>query len=150
MPSRPHAPHHVGHVAGPSFAIAALSLALAAGLELLGVLGRVDASMAASVLRGHAESFPNALPPWVPWVAAVLFSMGLAAAVLSTPRLWRRMILTLVLALLIMTWVPVLALADYSPQIAAPWIATVWSGICAIFYAANHRMPCDDSSDPPP
>lgn len=144
-----HKPRHDGHVGGASLAIAMLSMALAAGLEMLGLIGRLDAAIAARVSRGDAAALSNTLPPWLPWVAAALLSLGLSAAVLSSPGLWRRLILCLVLVLLISTWVPVLSLANYSPQISAPWIASLWAGICSVFYAASHRMPCDAPAHPP-
>lgn len=145
-----HKPRHTGHVGGASIAIAMLSVALAAGLELLGVIGRVDAAIVASVSLGDAETHPAPLPEWLPWLAAAALSLGLSAAVLSSPGLWRRVILCLVLVFLISAWVPVLSLANMIPQITAPWVATVWAGICSIFYAASHRMPCDIIADSPP
>jgi hypothetical protein len=45
---------------------------------------------------------------------------------------------------LVAAWAPVLSLAAHAPEIAAPWITTLWSGICGLIYAANHHMACDD------
>jgi hypothetical protein len=142
-PLPPAARRPSGHVAAPTTAIAGLSLALAAGLALLGVLPRVDAAIATLVSRGGAESFPNQLPPWLPWLAAAILAPALTAAILATPALWRRALLWLATVILVSTWAPVLSLAAYSPSIAAPWITTFWAGICAIVYSANHQMPCD-------
>ena len=150
-PSGPHhhpAAHPAGHVAAPTTAIAGLSLALAAGLGLLGVLPRVDATVATLVSRGGAESFPNHLPAWLPWLAATLLAPALTAAMLATPALWRRALLWLATVILVTTWAPVLSLAAFSPTIAAPWIASFWAGICALVYSANHRMPCDATDAP--
>lgn len=134
-----------GHVFVPAAAIGGLSMVLAAGLEVLGVLGRFNMAVARLVSRGGAETFPQHLPGWVEWFAAAVFAFGLAAAILATPGQWRRVLLWLTSVILVATWAPVLSLAARSPDIAAPWIATVWSGVCSIVYAANHRMACDPS-----
>ena len=89
------------------------------------------------------RNFPKHLPDWSIWLAAVFLAFGLAFALLETPGLGRRLILWFTAVFLTAAWAPVLSLAAHSPDIAAPWIATVWSGVCAIVYTANHRMPCD-------
>ena len=124
--------------------IGGLAMALAGGLGLLGVLARADAWVAGLVSRGGAEGFPNPLPGWLPWLAAVLVAPGLAAAVLCSPGWWRRWVLVCATLVVLAAWAPVLSLAAYEPWIAAPWVAALWSGICAMIYAAKHRMPCDD------
>ena len=140
-PTHPFRPS--GHVLVPAAAIGGLSLALASGLSLLGVLDRANASIAGLVSRHSAEKFPKHLPAWSIWLATVFLAFALAFALLETPGLGRRLILWLTAVFLIAAWAPVLSLAAHSPDIAAPWIATVWSGVCAIVYTANHRMPCD-------
>jgi hypothetical protein len=140
-------PHPAGHVLLPAAAIGVLSLGLAAGLELLGVLPRVNDGIARIVSRGGAEKFPKHLPDWSVWLAAALFSFGLAAAILGTPGPVRRVMLWLSAVVLAAAWAPVLSLAAHAPEIAAPWIATLWSGVCAIVYTSHHRMPVDGVSD---
>jgi hypothetical protein len=103
----------------------------------------VNAGIARIVSRGGAEKFPNQLPDGGVWLAAALLSFGLAAAILGTPGAFRRVILWLSTVVLVAAWAPVLSLAAHAPEIAAPWIATLWSGVCAIVYTARHRMPCD-------
>lgn len=127
----------------PAAAIGSLSLILAAGLGLLGVLDRLGPAIAEVVSRHGRESFPKRLPDWSVWLAAVLFAFGLALAILSTPGTWRRLVLWLSALVLIAAWAPVLSLASHAPDVAAPWIATAWSGVCAMFYASNHHMACD-------
>jgi hypothetical protein len=143
MQPSPRDSRPAGHVWGPATAIAGLSLALAAGLGLLGVIDRANAAIAFLVSRGGAESFPNKLPVWMPWIAAAILAPALVAVMLATPALWRRALLWLTTILLVATWAPVLSLAAFAPVIAAPWIACCWSGVCALVYSANHRMPCD-------
>lgn len=136
-------PHPSGHVALPAAAIGGLSIALAAGLELLGVLARVNAATASLVSRQGSETFPKQVPDWGVWLFTAVFSFGTAAALLGTPGRLRRVMLWLSAIILVGSWAPVLGLAAHSPEIAAPWVATVWSGICALFYASRHRMPVD-------
>jgi hypothetical protein len=141
--NKPAQTHPAGSVLLPAAAIGILSLGLAAGLELLGVLARVNAGIARIVSRGGAEKFPQQLPDWGVWLTAALLAFGLAAAILGTPGAFRRVILWLSAVVLVAAWAPVLSLAAHAPEIAAPWIATLWSGVCAIVYTARHRMPCD-------
>ena len=137
-----------GHVLVPSAAIGGLSMVLAAGLGLLGVLDRSNTAVARLVSPEGAGRFPKQLPDWIIWCAAGLMALGLAAAILGTPGNWRRVVLWITAVVLVGAWAPVLSLAAHAPDIAAPWIATVWSGVCAIVYAANHRMPCDQPVSP--
>ena len=51
-----------GNVLLPAAAIGCLSLGLAAGLELLGMMVRVNDGIARIVSRGGAEKFPKQLP----------------------------------------------------------------------------------------
>jgi len=139
----PH-PHPVGHVPLPTAAICGMSLALAAGLELSGVLAHVNAGIARIVSRGGAENFPKQVPGWCIWLAAALFSLALAAAILGTPGPVRRLMLWLSAVILVAAWAPVLSLAAHAPEIAGPWIATFWSGVCALVYTSRHRMPIDE------
>jgi hypothetical protein len=148
--SKIHHPHPAGHVPLPALAIGGLSMALAAGMEWLGILPRVNAGIARIVSRGGAETFPKQLPDWALWLAAAAFAFGLAAAILGTPGPGRRVILWLSAVILVAAWAPVLSLAAHAPDIAAPWIATVWSGVCALVYTSRHRMPCDETPASPP
>jgi fatty acid desaturase len=136
-------PHPAGHLLLPVAAIGILSLGLAAGLELLGLLARVNEGIARIVSRGGAEKFPKHLPDECVWLSAAVLAGGLAAAILGTPGPFRRVALWLSAVVLVAAWAPVLSLAAHAPDIAAPWIATLWSGVCAIIYTARHRMPVD-------
>ena len=146
----------VGFVWVPAATIAGLSMILAGGLELLGFLARLNAGIARFVSRNQAEIFPRRLPEWWVWLAAGVFALGLAAAILGTPGHGRRVVLWLTAVFLVGAWAPVLSLAAHVPAIAVPWVATLWSGACALVYAANHRMACDTlparpaRPDPPP
>jgi hypothetical protein len=131
--------------------IGGLSMALVAGLGLLGVMERADERIAALVSRSGAEGFPNLLPGWLPWLAALLVAPGLAFAVLCCPGWWRRWMLVCTALVVLAAWAPVLSLAAHQPRIAAPWVAAFWAGVCALIYTAKHRMPCDvdESRDNP-
>lgn len=128
----------------PAAAIGGLSIILAVGLGALGVLDRVGPAIAELVSRHGRESFPKRLPDWSVWLAAVLFAFGLALAVLSTPGVWRRFVLWLSSLVVIAAWAPVLSLASHAPDVAAPLVATLWSGVCALVYASKHHMACDE------
>lgn len=121
-----------------------MSLLLAVGLQLTSALGRLNGLVARLVSSGAAETFPKQLPDWGIWLATLFAAFGMALAILLTAGLARRFLLWLTAVLLIAAWAPVLALAAHDPAIAAPWVATVWSGACSMFYASRHRMPCDE------
>mgnify|MGYP000308850782 CR=1 FL=1 len=124
-------------------AIATLSMLLAAGLSALRLMDRLDQMIADLVNQGRPAVFTQALPDWLIWFAAAVFSFGLAVALLSVAGNWRRWLLWITTLFLVAGWAPVLSLAARSPDISAPWIAALWSGICALFYASHHQMPCD-------
>jgi hypothetical protein len=136
-------PHATGHVLVPAAAIGGLSIVLTVGLEVFNVHKLTNASIAHFVSRGGAETFPKHLPGWSIWLAVLVFAFGFAFAILGTPGNWRRTALWVTSGIVVAAWAPVLSLASYSPDISAPWIATIWSGVCAVVYAARHRMPCD-------
>lgn len=139
----------VGHVLVPAATIAGLSMLLAGGLELLGFLDHMNAGIARLAAPGDAVNFPRHLPEWGVWLAAGLFALGLAITILGSPGHGRRAILWISTVVVVVAWAPVLSLAAYAPEIAAPGIAALWSGVCAMVYVANHRMPCDLTKAPP-
>jgi hypothetical protein len=139
-------PLPVGHVLVPATAIGALSILLVVGLSVLHLMDRVDMTISQLVTQGEAAPFPKALPEWAVWLAAVVFAFGLSFAVLHVPGTWRRLILWISTLFIIGGWAPVLSLAAHAPDIGAPFIAALWSGICALVYANNHQMPCDEMS----
>lgn len=141
-------PRPAGQVLVTAATIGGLSMILAGGLEWLGFLKRVNAGIARLVARDGAETFPQQVAGWCLWLATGVFAFGLAAAILGTPGHGRRALLWITAVVLVAAWAPVLSLAAHAPDIAAPWIATLWSGVCALVYAANHRMPCDDQPAP--
>ncbi len=127
----------------PAAAIGSLALALAAGFESLGVLGRLDSMIAGILENRGALGTTNDLPGAVIWIATGLMAFGLALAILAVPGRWRRVILWVSALVLIAAWAPVLWLASYAPAVSGAWIATLWSGVCALVYAAKHQMPVD-------
>lgn len=127
----------------PVSAIGGLSVVLAVGLAVLGPLDRLNLLAAALVSRGGREGFPKQLPEWAIWLAAIVLAFGLAFAILSTPGTWRRLLLWISAVVLVAAWAPVLSLAAHAPSVGAPWVATLWSGFCAIIYASRHHMACD-------
>jgi hypothetical protein len=145
--NRSRNPHPVGHVILPAAAIGGLSMVLAAGLELLGTLTRMNAVISILVSRHGAETFPKTLPDWSVWLSTTVFAFGPAAAILGTPGHLRRVMLCLSAIILVAAWAPVLSLAARAPDIAAPLVATVWSGMCALVYASRHDMPVDHPED---
>ncbi len=138
-------PRPDGHVLVPGSIIGSLSILLVVGLSALRILDRADMAIAKWMSLGNPAGFPNALPEWPVWLAVVLLAFGLAFAILSVAGTWRRVVLWITSAALVAAWAPVLALAARAPDIGAPLIAAIWSGVCALVYAGNHQMACDET-----
>jgi FtsH-binding integral membrane protein len=132
----------------PAAAISSLSILLAAGLSVLPMMDRLNFTISQLATQGKQVIFSKNLPDWAIWLAAVFFSFGLTFAIFNVPGSWRRVVLWLTTLFLIATWAPVLSLAAREPEIAVPFIAALWSGVCALVYTSKHRMPCDSVSQP--
>lgn len=130
--------HATYHFWLPTLAIGGLSFMLVAGLAALGVLDHVNAEITRLVSRGGLEKFPKHLPRGADWLAGMVVSFAIAAAILGTPGHLRRFLLWITSVVLVGAWAPALSLAAHAPEIAVPWIACIWSGVCAMVYAANH------------
>ena len=133
----------------PATLIGSLSVLLVTGLAALGILDRVNQVITTMIDLGKDGEFPKELPDAVIWLTAVAFAFGVSFAILEVPGPWRRWMLWLTALVVVAGWAPVLGLAARSPDIAVPWIATCWAGICALVYAGNHRMPSDAISQKP-
>lgn len=131
-----------GHVLLPGLAIGSLAIVLAAGLGALGLLDRADAWIS-SAMPALKSAGVKSLPLWAPWAATAVLSLGLSLAMLAVPCMWRRFMLWLAAIIVTAGWIPVLLLASHKPVVAAPLVAVFWSGVCALIYARNHRMPVD-------
>lgn len=140
-------PRPSSHLLLAAASIGALSTLLAAGLGGFGILESLNQWIASALSQGHSGQFPQAIPGWLVHALTAISAFALPLSVLAVPGTWRRSLLAITAVVLVAGWAPVLSLAAYSPDIAAPFIATLWSGICALFYASNHRMACDE---PPP
>jgi hypothetical protein len=120
-------PQQAGQVFIPAASIAALGVLLVAGLSVLGIQDRCDQWLAQLVAQGR--------------VAA-------SVAILEVAGTWRRLILWFTTLILVAAWAPVLGLAAHVPAVSAPFIAVLWSGICALLYASQHRMAVDEKPAP--
>ncbi len=114
----------------------------------MGLLGPLDSMLAALVTLDPAAA--AAVPAWIVWLATAIFAYGLAIVLLEIPGTWRRMIIWLSTLAVVMGWLPVAAISGSHAEVAAPAVAVLWSGICAIIYAARHRMAADDDQAPEP
>ncbi len=144
MKPKPSQP--VGQVLLPAAAIGSLSILLVTGLELLGILPRVNLTIQNIITQGKVTAYPKSLPEWLLWFSAILFAFALSFTILCIPGKWRRFVLWVTAMVLVAGWAPVLSLAAHVPAIGAPFIAVVWSGVCALVYTTKHLMPVDDIS----
>jgi hypothetical protein len=140
LPSSSLSPRPVGQVSLAGGTIGLLSLLLCVGLSLLGINARMNTALQGLVAD---QGIGHTLPLWTIWLGVLVFAFGIPWILLHIPQAWRRLAVWLTMVVVIGGWVPVLGLAAYAPDLAAPIVAAVWSGICAMIYSANHRMPCD-------
>jgi hypothetical protein len=143
MTTKPKSHLPAGQVLVPAIAIGSLSLVLAIGLRALGILTQLDAAVATWVPSIDGKTFPKSLPDWSLYLVATLFATALPLAMLSVSGTWRRLVLWVTTLVLIASWAPVLCLAARAPEVAMPFIAALWAGVCSLVYASNHRMACD-------
>ena len=126
-----------------------MALALAGGLQFLGLTWRLDA-MAEDMFspKGMGDT-QLMLNPFVLWLAAAALAFALPAVILNIPGLWRRIVIWGGTFALTLAWGPVMILAAHKPQIGVALVAVLWSGFCAMFYTTNHVLPVD-RDDPTP
>jgi hypothetical protein len=141
---------HPAHVGFATIAITLMAIGLSAGLKFLGLIDRLDAWIAALVIKPGLSSPVHTLDPYLLWIVTAILTASLTAVMLNISASWRR-ILVWILALIITSfWVPVLLLASHKPDIGVALIGLLWAGCCALIYTMNHEMPADltDNSNP--
>jgi len=135
-----------GHVIAPTVLTGSMGLALAAGLNILNLLEPVDFAAFHALVGTPPEAGASTTPaasPAVLWSITAATAYAVAAVILTVPCMWRRVIVWLSTLVVIAGWLPVAAIANLHAAVAAPVIATAWSGLGALIYAARHRMPAD-------
>lgn len=138
--SRPE-PKPQPHPGVAGLAIASMGLVLALVLDRLGVLATMDRGVALWARGFGLEGTTRVLESWIPWTWAVAMTVGLCQAVLHVRGTWRRVMLTMTLLILTLTWIPVLALAAFEPEVSGSLLALLWGGVGSLIYAARHREP---------
>lgn len=132
-----------GTVVLPALAIGGMSLALAAGFNALGLLGRIERSLIAIPGQQGLSGEPQILPAWIAWSVAAGLAFVLPWLLLQSPASWRRAVLWLTVLALVLCWIPVMGLAAKWCPLAPSLVTVGWSGLCALIYGARHRMPCE-------
>jgi hypothetical protein len=134
---------HPAHVAFATVAIALMAVGLAAGLAILGIIGRLDRWIAEVMLKPGFSAPVHTLDPSLLWSMTALLSLGLAVVMLNVSGSWRRLLIWILSLIITLFWVPVLLLASHKPEIGVALVALFWAGCCAIVYTMNHEMPAD-------
>lgn len=142
MPHRKY--HSEGHVLIPALICALAGVGLSVGLSMMGYYAGVE-----SWLRAWLEAKPIYLRDGYVWsqaceygVAGVL-SIGLALAVLDTPRILRRLLLGVIVFVLMLSGVLVLALWGVMWLPVMSLVAVGWTFLSVMIYAGQHLMPCE-------
>jgi hypothetical protein len=134
---------HPAHVGFATVAIALLGIGLAAGLDFIGMIERLDNWIAAVMVKPGFSAPVQSLNPYLIWCAAGALVLSLAAVMLNIPGSWRRLLIWVLALIITFFWVPVLLLASYKPEIGVAVVGLLWSGCCAMIYSMNHETPAD-------
>jgi hypothetical protein len=134
---------HPAHVGFATVAIALLGIGLAAGLDFIGMIERLDKWIAAVMVKPGFSAPVQSLNPYLIWGAAGALVLSLAAVMLNIPGSWRRLLIWVLALIITFFWVPVLLLASYKPEIGVAVVGLLWSGCCAMIYSMNHETPAD-------
>lgn len=140
-PTLPKTQRPPGHIFQAGGTIGLLAMVLSVGLSLLGLIDRINHWISDIITQGNEVAAVKFLPPWTLWLVVMVAAFAIPWTLLCVPGLWRRWVLWLSSLVVLAGWIPVLGLAAYFPEVAAPFIAAVWSGLCAMVYARNHLMP---------
>ena len=130
-----------GHVVVPSLLIGTMAVGLSVGMDSLGFWNALDERATAWTVR-LGDGMRDAPAHWV-LILTVASAFLLPFLMLSTPQWWRRLVLWMSFLLVTIAWMPVLALASWKLPPCMPVIALLWSGLCALIYAQQHRLPCE-------
>lgn len=122
-----------------------MAVGLAAGLDFLGVMGRVDRLLVSVLARPGLSEPSDVVAPAMLWACAGALAFLLAAVMLNVPGTWKRLLIWGLTLALTLFWAPVLLLAAHKPEIGVAVVTVLWSGFCAMVYATNHVMPADRS-----
>ncbi len=148
MSGKSHTGDHP-HIGLAVLSAGAMALALAAGLQFLGVLAKLDALLEGMFSPGGMNPQPQSLDPILLWGGTVVLAFVLPAVILNVPGAWRRLVVWGGTIALTLCWGPVLLLAAHKPGIGVALVAVLWSGFCAMFYSTNHVLPADkEEADP--
>lgn len=137
------------HLGQAVLAAGVMALALAGGLQFLGLMGRFDAMVGDMISPKGLGAPPLALDPLVLWLSAAALAFALPAVIINVPGAWRRLVVWGGTTALTLAWGPVMILAAHKPQIGVALVAVLWSGFCAMFYTTNHTLPVDMPSPAP-
>jgi hypothetical protein len=137
------------HIGVAVLSAGAMALALAAGLQFLGVLAKLDTILERMFSPPGMEPQPQSLDPFLLWGGTALLAFALPAVILNIPGAWRRLIVWGGTIALTLSWGPVLLLAAHKPGIGVALVCVLWSGFCAMFYTTNHVLPADKQEAEP-
>jgi hypothetical protein len=137
------------HIGLAVFFTGAMAMALAAGLQFLGMLAKLDALLEGMFSPGGMNPQPQSLHPFLLWGGTAVLAFVLPAVILNIPGAWRRLVVWGGTIALTFSWGPVLLLAAHKPGIGVALVAVLWSGFCAMFYTTNHLLPADTQEADP-
>lgn len=130
-----------GHLGWVIVMIGTMSGVLAEGLGMMGLWDQVN-EMGYSWWAGLGDGVRE-VPRWVELAFVCGMAFVTPALMLQSPAAWRKWVIWVGMMILYVAWLPVLALAAWRMGMAAPFIAGLWSGICATIFALRHDLPCE-------
>jgi len=120
---------------------------LAVVLTLLGLLKPWKAAFQEFVVDANFfDGESHLVQAEVEWVVCVVLSLALCTSLLDSVGILRRVFILLAASTLLIGACFSMALWGMTISPVAVLVAVVVSSICAIFYASQHTMPCDQSA----
>ena len=139
-----------GRVAGPVLIFGSVSFLLALFTELMGIFAPLDARLKGALggLGGDLEKTTGVMG-LSGFLVAVLFCYGLVWMILSTPEMWRRVMLGMTTMVVAALFVPSFAVWGIYWQPFPLALGLLWAMFSGLIYAESHRMPCERSEAVP-
>lgn len=133
-----------GHVCSPGLLCGSIGLLLALILQKFGFFEMGNSALYRLLEANLTLGVPVAALSLITLaVVAAIYSIGIAWSILDSRGAWRRVLIWMTAMILVIVTVPTLAVWSiyFSPFLVLT--SVFLSSLCAMVYAARHRMSCD-------
>jgi len=136
----------LGEVMLPAFICGVVGAVLTIILALIGRYADLDLSLKEYYMGEPFYMPESSSAGWHPawdWFLVIVLTFGVSYSVLDTDKQWRRVMIILLFAVVVILSSPVLMLWDVFWSPITVFIGVLWSWMCAFIYSCQHTMPCE-------